>query len=494
MGAGISLAPLARAVARAGQIGVVSGTALDYLAARRLQDGDRDGDLRRALRAFPDQEMAGRVLCRYYRAEGRRDHQPCKGIRKWSIPLLPERCELMIAAAFAEIWLAREGLGDDRGPIGLNLMEKLSFPNLPCLYGALLAGLDLFLVGAGIPAQYPQILERLIRHEGASLSVPVRDLTIAAGTAAVDVHFDPGWVRGDKPAVLQRPLFFPIISSDTLAAHLMKRSGVDGFVVEGPTAGGHNAPPRGRPMPVNDCGEPIYGPRDEPNLDRILGHGVPVYLAGGYGHPENLRRARERGAAGVQVGTPFALCAESGLAPHLRERVLDRVRHRTLTVQNSATASPTGLPFHVVPLAGTVIEETVYASRQRICDIGVLAEPCMSAEGRILFRCPAEPVAQYVRKGGDPEDAAGRRCLCNGLLATAGWPHQRRGGKSEPPIVTLGEDFRAVEHFVDRGQVPFTAHDVLDFILSVSLLPQTPLAPVPIRSETSSRYGKLPGW
>jgi nitronate monooxygenase len=373
----------------------------------------------------------------------------------------------MITAAFAEIWLAREGLPGNRGPIGLNLMEKLSFPNLPCLYGALLAGIDLLLVGAGIPTQYPGILDRLTRHEMATLTVPLRDLSAAGGSQPVEVSFDPGWVRGEKPALLERPRFLPIISSDTLAGHLMKRGGIDGFVVEGPTAGGHNAPPRGRPMPVNDRSEPIYGVRDEPDLDRILGHGLPVYLAGGYGHPERLRSARERGAAGVQVGTPFALCAESGLAPHLRDQVLDQVRRQTLTVQNSATASPTGLPFHVVRLPGTVIEDAVYQSRTRLCDIGVLAEPCLTAEGRVIFRCPAERIAQYVAKGGDPEDALERRCLCNGLLATAGSP-QRRGDWIEPPIVTLGEDLRAVEHFADRGQIPYTARDVIDYILGAA--------------------------
>jgi NAD(P)H-dependent flavin oxidoreductase YrpB (nitropropane dioxygenase family) len=464
MGAGISLAPLARAVARAGQIGVVSGTALDYLAARRLQDGDLGGGLRRALRSFPDQEMAGRVLFRYFRPEGRRENQPYKGIRKWSIPLLRERCELMITAAFAEIWLAREGLGGNRGPIGLNLMEKLSFPNLPCLYGALLAGIDILLVGAGIPAQYPGIVDRLTRHQVATLSIPVRDLGTATGSHSLDVPFDPGWVQGEKPALLSRPEFFPIISSDTLATHLMKRGGIDGFVVEGPTAGGHNAPPRGRPMAVNDRGEPLYGTRDEPDLDRILGHGLPVYLAGGYGHPDSLRRARERGAAGVQVGTPFALCAESGLSPRLREQVLEQVRRGTLTVQNSATASPTGLPFHVVCLDGTLAEGAVYETRTRLCDLGLLAEPCATAGGRVIFRCPAEPIAQYVAKGGSPEGAAERRCLCNGLLATAGCP-QRRGDTTEPPIITLGEDFRAVQHFADRGQIPYTARDVLDYLL-----------------------------
>jgi NAD(P)H-dependent flavin oxidoreductase YrpB (nitropropane dioxygenase family) len=42
-----------------------------------------------------------------------------------------------------------------------------------------------------------------------------------------------------------------------------KASGrVNGFVVEGPTAGGHNAPPRGR-LQLSVEGEPIYRERDE---------------------------------------------------------------------------------------------------------------------------------------------------------------------------------------------------------------------------------------
>lgn len=48
MGAGVSNWKLARAVSSAGQLGVVSGTALDTIMIRRLQDGDLDGAMRRA--------------------------------------------------------------------------------------------------------------------------------------------------------------------------------------------------------------------------------------------------------------------------------------------------------------------------------------------------------------------------------------------------------------------------------------------------------------
>src|SRR5689334_22614605 len=62
MGVAISGWPLARAVSRLGQLGVVSGTALAVVLARRLQLGDADGELRQALAQFPFRGMAERVL------------------------------------------------------------------------------------------------------------------------------------------------------------------------------------------------------------------------------------------------------------------------------------------------------------------------------------------------------------------------------------------------------------------------------------------------
>jgi len=61
MGVGVSNWRLANAVSKLGQLGVVSGTALDSLFVRRLSDGDPGGDMRRGLDAFPFPEMAKRV-------------------------------------------------------------------------------------------------------------------------------------------------------------------------------------------------------------------------------------------------------------------------------------------------------------------------------------------------------------------------------------------------------------------------------------------------
>jgi nitronate monooxygenase len=71
MGVGVSSWRLARAVSILGQLGVVSGTALDQILARRLQDGDPGGNMRRGLDRFPFPDMAERVWRKYYVAEGK---------------------------------------------------------------------------------------------------------------------------------------------------------------------------------------------------------------------------------------------------------------------------------------------------------------------------------------------------------------------------------------------------------------------------------------
>ena len=94
--------------------------------------------------------------------------------------------------------------------------------------------------------------------------------------------FDPQDFCGRSPPRLPRPLFLGIIASATLALSLTKKANgrVNGFVVEGPTAGGHNAPPRGA-LHLTPTGEPLYGLRDIPELEKIRALGLPFWLAAG---------------------------------------------------------------------------------------------------------------------------------------------------------------------------------------------------------------------
>jgi nitronate monooxygenase len=274
-------------------------------------------------------------------------------------------------------------------------------------------------------------------------------------------------MEGDLPP-LTRPRFLPIIASNTLAVTMLKKANgkVDGFIIEGPTAGGHNAPPRGK-LALNDLGEPVYGDRDRVDLEKMRKLGVPFWLAGGYGGPEVLQQALDAGAAGVQVGTAFAYCEESGLRADYRQALLERVVRGEARVFTDPVASPSGFPFKVVQLEGTMSDESVYLGRPRICDLGYLREAYRTPDGEIAFRCSSEPVSIYLSKGGREEDTAGRKCICNALVATAGAPQARaRGQIVEAGIVTSGDDLTGIARFMRPGSTSYTAADVIRVLLN----------------------------
>jgi len=459
MGVGVSSWRLARAVARRGQLGVVSGSVLDTLFVRRLQDGDAGGHLRRALAQLPITGAAEEILERYFLDGGRDEGASYRAVPMYRQVVGRAREQLTVAANFCEVWLAKEG---HEGKVGINLLTKVQLPNLASLYGAMLASVDYVLMGAGIPREIPAVLDRFARHEPASIRFEVEGMPRGEEpllTFEPSRHVDP-----DAPP-LTRPRFLPIIASNSLATMMAKKSAgrIDGFVVEGPTAGGHNAPPRGKTV-LDEDGEPVYGEKDAVDLDRIRELGLPFWLAGGTGAPEQLRRALDAGAAGVQVGTLFAYCDESGIERRHKHAVLSRSRAEPLEVTTDLRASPTGFPFKIVKLDGSLSSEEVYQARERECDLGYLRTAYRRPDGRIDYRCPAEPVETYVKKGGKAEDTVGRKCLCNALLADVGHPQERSDGYVEKPLLTSGDDLKQIDRFA-AGRTSYTAGDVLDHLL-----------------------------
>ena len=300
MGVAVSGWPLARAVSLAGQLGVVSGTALAVVLARRLQLGDPGGELRRALAHFPLPQMAERVRAEHYIAGGKSPGTPFKLTPMPTFQPRPTLVELTVVANFVEVFLAKEG---HAGPVGINYLEKIQLPTLPSLYGAMLAGVDYVLMGAGIPRAIPGALDLLARGETAQLPIDVE------GSRPGEKHlftFSPRGFFGGTPPQIKRPQFLGIVASATLAMTLARKSSgrVDGFIVEGPTAGGHNAPPRG-PLQLDPAGEPIYGSRDVPELEKIPCPGIAL-LAGGLLRSSRPNRrgpalGRDRRAGGDRV-------------------------------------------------------------------------------------------------------------------------------------------------------------------------------------------------
>ncbi|MAF27046.1 MAG: 2-nitropropane dioxygenase [Gemmatimonadetes bacterium] len=460
MGVGVSGWRLARAVSKAGQLGVVSGTCLDLVMTRRLQVGDPGGHIRRALGHFPIPDVAQRILDRHFVPEGLQKKRPFGS--KPMPAMRPGRhlAELLVTSNFVEIFLAREG---HRGPVGINYLEKVQLPTLPSLYGAMLAGAAWILMGAGIPKTIPGVIDLLADGQPVELKMDVRG---AARDEDFFTRFDPQEFSEGTVAPIERPKFVPIVSSATLASMLAKKSTgrIDGFVVEGPTAGGHNAPPRGR-MQLCEEGAPVYGRRDVPDLQAIGALGLPFWLAGSWADPESVAEARQAGAAGVQVGTAFAYAEESDLDPELKARVLSASRAGQAKVFTDPVASPTGFPFKVMQMEDTLSDGVAYENRTRVCDLGYLRHAYKTPGGSVGWRCPAEPVEDYVQKGGDAADTHGRVCLCNALFANIGLAQLRADGGREMPFVTSGDDVATVARFLPPGAESYRAKEVIESLL-----------------------------
>ncbi len=467
MGVDISNWQLAKAVSSAGgrtggkTMGVVSGTGIAIVVARRLQDGDKGGHLRRAFDAFPYPEMAERVWDAWFINGGRPEGQPYHSIPMVNFKLRQDVSELIVCANFAEVWLAKEG---HKGIVGINYLEKIQAPRLPEILGAMIGGVDVVLMGAGIPHQVPGVLDSFAAYKPASYYLDVEGAT----SREFAMTLNPASLVPEKLiGRINRPAFFAIASTNILAQYLSdprRTTGrVDGFIMEGPTAGGHNAPPRDRTK-FNERGEPVYGEKDVVDLKKMRQLGVPFWVAGSYAHPQKLAEALAEGATGCQFGSIFALCQESGLRDDLKREVIRLAFRRQLDVVADPNCSPSGFPFNVVQLPRTMSDRTVTDARTRVCDIGYLRHAYKTDRGGVAFRCPSEPVDTYLRRGGKIEDTVGRQCLCNGLMSTAGVGQLHHEGE-EPPIVTLGRNTDFIHDLIDNEHECYTALDALSYLL-----------------------------
>lgn len=391
--------------------------------------------MRRALSNFPDPDMVNRIMDKYFIEGGKPVDKPFKSLQMWSVKPTQELLEATVLANFCEVWLAKHN--DDNTPtgglVGINRLTKVQLPTLASLYGAMLADVDYVIMGAGIPLKVPGVLDNF--SEGKDASFPI---DINGAEKEFMMNFSPKafWTAAGKPELaeqlkLNRPNFVPIVSSVVLAQSMLKRAdgkgptkGIQGFVVELPEAGGHNAPPRGfrydpvsktHAVDLNEKGEPVYGPKDEVDLDKfykVVKDKVPFWMAGAYSHADKFAECIELGAQGVQCGTLFALAKESGMEDNTRYDILQSIcEDGDMDVFTDPVASPTGYPFKVLQAPNTLSVDKAYEERPRLCSLGYLRAPYEDTSGKIGYRCPAEPVADWVKKGGEVEATVGRKCL-----------------------------------------------------------------------------------
>ena len=366
--------------------------------------------------------------------------------------------EILIVANFVEVWLAKEG---HDGLVGINFLHKIQMTTAASVLGAMLAGVDYIIMGAGIPRELPKLIRSIAKLE--------------VGSVPVDVIGGPAQLTTINPldfvpagTVIKKPKFLAIISVDVLGAYLARdeETRPDGFIIEHNSAGGHNAPPRGK-WEFDAAGEPIYGPKDIADIEKMKKLELPFWLAGTYGSPERVKDALAKGAAGVQVGTLFAISNHSGFSDKTRKQLLDKLKSDSLEVKTDVKASPTSFPIKIAKLDGHTSTTEGFAARPKLCDLGYLREPAISETGRTIYRCPSEPDDQFIKKGGAVEDIDGRKCLCNGLMSNIGLPQVRRDGYVEAPIVTLGSDIEGAKVLLKNHPDGYGADDAVKWLLSL---------------------------
>ncbi len=456
MGVAVSNWELAKAVSKHGGMGVVSGTAIDAVLIRRLESGDKNGDVRRALAAFPNQETAQHIIEKYFIEGGKAADASYSNAPKLLINASRHSNDLLILGAFVEVWLAKEG---HDGSVGINFLEKIQMGTAAGILGAMLANVDFVIMGAGIPREIPRFITEISQKKSSYITIDI------INGESQRITIDPADFVDMSKINFVRPMFLAIIINDVLAAYLARdeSSRPDGFIIEGPSAGGHNAPPRGK-IEFDEENEPVYGPRDLANLEKMVKYGYPFWLAGGFGARGKLKDALALGAVGVQVGTMFALSKESGFTDQIRNQILGTLVDGTFEIHTDMKASPTGFPIKIVSLPGTTALPEVFAARPKLCDMGYLREPIMLKSGRVDFRCPSEPEKPYLKKDGTMEETEGRKCLCNGLFSNIGLGQHRRDGYDEAPIVTLGSDVDGCKELIKDFPNGWSAAQAMDFI------------------------------
>jgi NAD(P)H-dependent flavin oxidoreductase YrpB (nitropropane dioxygenase family) len=128
-------------------------------------------------------------------------------------------------------------------------------------------------------------------------------------------------------------------------------------------------------------------------------------------------------------------------------------------------ASPTGFPFKILQMDDTNSSAANYEQRSRICDLGYLRHAYKKEDGTLGWRCPSEPVDDYLRKGGKLDDTKGRKCVCNGLMANIGLGQIQRSGELEKALITSGDDVAKVARFLKPGADSYSARDVIEYLL-----------------------------
>ena len=332
------------------------------------------------------------MLKKYYRRTAAGD--PYRPHPTLTIDISRDGVELGVLGNFVEVWLAKEG---HDGVVGVNFLEKIQMATPSAVLGAVLADVDYVLMGAGIPREIPRLLTEFAAGRTGSPHDRRRRTPPPHRSAR-----PPRLPRRRPARAAASRTSSPSSRSTVLAGYLYRDPEIrpDGLRRRGSRC----RRPQRAAARQDECStsraSPVYGAQDMADLAKIAALGLPFWLAGGYGTPDEVVEALAPAPRACSAARCSRWRTTRG-SGDLRGTLARPARRGTLSVRNDPLASPTGLPVQGRP-ARRAPRRPRRATRrgERLCDLGYLRAPYERADGSVGYRCASEPVHVYVRKGG----------------------------------------------------------------------------------------------
>jgi nitronate monooxygenase len=221
----------------------------------------------------------------------------------------------------------------DADVAAINIMCALFSSYNKSVEGAIKGGVDVIISGAGLPTSLPSLVEKITGKKDHGINL------------------------------------VPIVSSDRALEIICKKWSAQGYrpdavVLEGPKAGGHLGWNYNQ---VKDAGEnflreydlfeKLFGPVMDVAAKYPNDFGpIPVIVAGGIYSHEDIVDALKRGAAGVQMGTRFAVTDESGGSAVFKNSILNS-KKEDIVVATEDWGSPCKLPFRYIKTSPLALKE-----------------------------------------------------------------------------------------------------------------------------------------
>jgi len=256
---------------------------------------------------------------------------------------------------------------------------------------------------------------------GINIMVAVQQDYESAIKAAVDMEIDfisiGAGLIGSLPVIdhPHKTNIAVIVSSDRAANIVLHRfesnkwreMGYElaAFIVEGPKAGGHLGFKADQVEKPEYQLEVILPPIKE--LARTNGD-IPVIAAGGIYTRDDISNIMTLGADGVQMATRFLATEESDATYNYKMAIVNTTKPEDIVV---SSGSPCGLPFRVV-VSSPMYQTHLKKGREPRCDKGYLLRK--DGEGNFTV-CGAKTDNEHFF------------CICNGLLASAGYNPKEEG-------------------------------------------------------------------